>query len=251
MDKNLILVVDDENDICAELSIFLSKEGFNVVIANNVPDAVKFFHSREPVLVITDYNMPGENGIDLLRKVKSINPVVNVILVSGVADLKIATSALKEDAFDFIQKPIDLTELELVMRQAIARTLKRETIKSKQIAYLISHKEIIRNKPISILYFNSSLDDMSYEKYKTEFNNLVQDQIIKNDIIIDLKYVKYINNIGLNLMIYLADLMCVRGLKFCMCNPTNYVYNYINTLGYSKFLNVELSQEDAIAKLYI
>ena len=66
MNENLILVVDDEPDICGEISGFLSGKGYHTVIAHNGKDALKMFRDQKPVLVLTDYKMPLMNGIDLL-----------------------------------------------------------------------------------------------------------------------------------------------------------------------------------------
>ena len=250
MEKNLIMVVDDEKEICAELSVFLSKMGYSVIIANNVADAAALFKSRTPMLVITDYHMPDGTGLDLLKKVKNMNPNVNVILMSGVADAKTAATAIKQEAFDFIPKPIDLDELESVIREAVERTLQSDSMKlHKKGELLITHIEIDRGKKISILYFNRNLDENTAENYKITFLNYLNASYINDNIIIDLKHAKYINNIGLNLLISIADMLNERKKKFFMCNPSIAVFNYITTLGYGGYLKFETMQEDAIAKI--
>jgi anti-anti-sigma factor len=250
MEKNLILIVDDEKEICAELSIFLSKKGFSVIVANNFKDAVAMFKSRNPMLVITDYHMPDGTGLDVLKKVKSINHSINVILMSGVADAKTAATAIKQDAFDFIPKPIDIDELERVIKQAVERTLQSDSLKlHKKGELLITHHEIDRGKKISILYLNRNLDEYTAESYKITFLNYLNASYLNDNVIIDLKNVVYINNVGLNLLINIADLLNERNKNFFMCNPANTVSYYINTLGYGGYLKLEILQEDAIAKI--
>jgi len=250
MEKNLILLVDDEKEICAELSIFLSKKGFSVIVANNAPDAAAMFKSRNPMLVITDYHMPNGTGIDLLKKVKAMNPSINVILMSGVADAKTAATAIKQEAFDFISKPINLDELGSVVKQAVERTLQSDSLKlHKKGELLITHHEIDRGKKISILYFNRNLDEYTAETYRITFMNYLNASYLSDNIIIDLKNAKYINNVGLNLLINVADLLNERKKNFFMCNPANAVLHYINTLGYGGYLKLEIVQEDAIAKI--
>jgi DNA-binding NtrC family response regulator len=104
MEKKLILIVDDEDQICSELEGYLSQKGYKTITANNGSDAYDLFMSEKPVCVLTDYRMPIMDGIELLKMIKAANRHVQVILISGVADMKAIVEAMKNEAFDFLSK---------------------------------------------------------------------------------------------------------------------------------------------------
>src|SRR5271157_820343 len=122
MNEKLILIVDDEPEICEEISGFLSHKGYPTIVAHNGRDGIKLFNEQKPILVLTDYKMPVMNGIELLKRVKIIDNDIHVVLISGAADGKIIVEAMKENAFDFLSKPIDLNSLMLVITIAIGKT---------------------------------------------------------------------------------------------------------------------------------
>ena len=67
-------------------------------------------------LVLTDYRMPQKNGLGVLREVKGINPEIAVVIMTAYGNVEMAVRAMKEGAFDYITKPIDLDELEMIVR---------------------------------------------------------------------------------------------------------------------------------------
>jgi anti-anti-sigma factor len=249
MEKVHILVVDDDDDACSELSIFLSQKGYNVASANSASDAMRQFITLKPDVVITDYMMPGETGLDLLKKIKAKDRSVIVIFMSGVADLKTAAAAMKNDAFDFLKKPIDLDELEMVIQQAINRTSREISVKPDKSESLITIEEVTGKNKVSIIYLKTKLDEETDGKYKTEFINKIHDKVLNHNVVIDLEHVKYINNIGLNLLVYMTDMLKAQNYNFNVCNLSNYVSNYIISLDHSRILNVVKTQGDAIAGL--
>ena len=76
---------------------------------------------QKPIVVITDYRMPGMDGLELLREIKAFDPNIQVILISGHADMKTAVRALKEAAFDFQNKPLVIKDLLAAVDQAAER----------------------------------------------------------------------------------------------------------------------------------
>lgn len=250
MNRKLILLVDDEPDICAEMSIFLSKKGYDVIVANNGKDALELFRFRKPILVITDFKMPGMDGIELLRKIKLINRDIHVILMSGVADIKTTVTAMKADAFDFVAKPVDLKKLEQAIKIAIQRALDTLSRKDKKLVSLfLTHEGLEDERPVSILYFNVNLDEYSQERYAAEFHDLLMDGHLREYVIFNMRNVMYINNIGLNFLITVKESLNERGHKIYTCNVQNPVQNYLSTLGYSSFFNVETSIEAIVEKI--
>ncbi|NCU32954.1 MAG: response regulator, partial [Candidatus Moranbacteria bacterium] len=101
-----ILVVDDEKSIRSTFEIFLSKEGHDVVTADDVSSAIAIFESQPLDLVITDIIMPKSSGIELLHTVKSQNPDIPVIIMTGEPTIETAKASVKSSADDYLIKPV-------------------------------------------------------------------------------------------------------------------------------------------------
>jgi PAS domain S-box-containing protein len=104
MDK--LLLIDDEPDILRVLSMSLKADGYDVVSAQNGHEGIEAFEKEKPDIVITDIKMPGMDGIEVLKKVKELNPDAEVIIITGHGDIENAIEALKHGASDFINKPV-------------------------------------------------------------------------------------------------------------------------------------------------
>ena len=116
-----ILLVDDEADVRKSISRFLEKLGHVVTCAADGMEALREFHLREINLVITDIRMPEIDGLEFLRRIKVIEKSpVDVIVVTGHGDTTSAIRALKYGAFDYLQKPIDVRELAIVIERSAA-----------------------------------------------------------------------------------------------------------------------------------
>lgn len=123
-----ILLVDDEEGIRTVLSITLKDSGYDVDAAPDVDTALALFERKRHPIVVTDIKMPGRSGIDLLREVKKSNPETEVIMITGHGDMELAVQSLKNDAFDFINKPINDDVLFFALQRAQERILMRRQI---------------------------------------------------------------------------------------------------------------------------
>ena len=124
MPDPVILVVDDEAAQRTLLAGFLRKKGFEPVGAATVDDALAIAASRTVDLVLTDLRMPGRTGLDLVAGLHEINPEIPAIVMTAFGTVADAVEAMKRGAADFLTKPVDLDELELL----IARTLERRAL---------------------------------------------------------------------------------------------------------------------------
>jgi two-component system response regulator GlrR len=106
-----ILLVDDDKDSLALLSLWLSKAGFEIVTADSGADALARIDTERPDAVITDLMMAGMDGMELLRQVHRQNPLLPVIMVSGQAQIPDAVAATHLGSAAFLTKPIDKDEL--------------------------------------------------------------------------------------------------------------------------------------------
>ena len=114
-----ILVIDDEKSILKTIEGILTDEGFEIHCETSAISALKKIDEMMPDLVILDIWMPDMNGIDALVKFKQEYPYIQVIMMSGHADIETAVKATKLGAYDFIQKPLTIEELLLAINNAL------------------------------------------------------------------------------------------------------------------------------------
>lgn len=107
-----ILIVDDEPEVATVIAEFLRGRGYNVATAASGADAILSAVTNPPRLVLLDIQMPGMNGLEVLRALRARRVRAPVIMVTAVDDLETGKRALAEGAADFIQKPIDFAYLE-------------------------------------------------------------------------------------------------------------------------------------------
>jgi len=124
-----ILIVDDERDIRELISDILQDEGFATRLAGNSDEAMGEINSEAPALIILDIWLKDSrmDGIDILKTVKRDNPDVPVVIISGHGNIEIAVAAIKQGAYDFIEKPFNIDQLLVVIRRAMETSrLRRE-----------------------------------------------------------------------------------------------------------------------------
>ena len=113
-----LLLVEDKTELRAMLRKALERNGFSVDEAPDGSAAIQKLRSRRYQMVVTDLKMPGASGLDVLRESKQADPTIPVILLTAFGSIEEAVSAMKEGAFDFIQKPVDLDHLKLLVERA-------------------------------------------------------------------------------------------------------------------------------------
>lgn len=124
-----LLLVEDKNELRAMLRKALERAGYKVDEAPDGTAAIQKVRARRYLLVVTDLKMPGASGIDVLRATKHADATIPVILLTAFGSVEEAVTAMKEGAFDFLQKPVDLDHLKLlVQRAARQQELLRENL---------------------------------------------------------------------------------------------------------------------------
>ncbi|MBM3310369.1 MAG: sigma-54-dependent Fis family transcriptional regulator [Candidatus Aminicenantes bacterium] len=117
--QGLILIVDDEPVIRDVLSQLLTSEGYEVEAAASGEEGLQKFGLRTPDLILLDLLMPGQDGIEVLKAVKKIQPQALVIIITAYASVESAIEAMKMGAYDYVQKPFKHEELLLTVRRAL------------------------------------------------------------------------------------------------------------------------------------
>ena len=142
-----VLIVDDEERIRDSLSGVLMDEGFSVLKAEDGKTALQFIKQEMPEVVLLDIWMPGIDGIETLRRIKTGHPEIQVIMISGHGNVETAVKATKLGAFDFIEKPLSLDKVILTINHALDfRRLAEENLLLRQ--EIDEQYEIIGNSPV-------------------------------------------------------------------------------------------------------
>ena len=126
---NDILIVDDERDIRELISDILKDEGFTTRLASNSDECMAEINAEPPALMVLDIWLKDSrmDGIDILKTVKRDNPDVPIIIISGHGNIEIAVAAIKQGAYDFIEKPFNIDQLTVVISRAMETSrLRRE-----------------------------------------------------------------------------------------------------------------------------
>jgi two-component system response regulator PilR (NtrC family) len=130
--KTTIHVIDDEPIILEVLGELLTSEGYEVEISSSGEEALDKYSTRSFGLVLLDLLMPGMDGIEVLKKIRKIEPHAVIIIITAYASVESAISAMKTGAFDYIQKPFKHDELLLTVKRAIEhKKLQEENIRLK------------------------------------------------------------------------------------------------------------------------
>jgi len=138
-----ILVVDDDASIRNMLAIVLKEDGYEVKVADGSESALKQLKTESFDLVISDIKMPGISGIELLRKLKSINQEVPVIMITAFASANDAVEAMKLGAEDYITKPFNLDELKIIIQKSLYK--KSIEIENIELKSRLTDKEKFEN----------------------------------------------------------------------------------------------------------
>ena len=137
MDEFSVLLVDDEREFLETLLKRLLKRRVKVTGVNSGEEALEILKETPPDVVVLDVRMQGMDGIQTLREIKKIRPLVEVIMLTGHANLEIAVEGMEVGAFDYLMKPADVDELLYKLEDAF----KRKKIQEQKIKRLEEEKE--------------------------------------------------------------------------------------------------------------
>ena len=126
MRKPRLLLVDDEIPFVANLLKLLLRRGYEVSTAHDGDSALRLVQEREFDVVILDQNMPGKDGITVLRELKKKQPHLEVVILTGYGSVDMALKGFELGIYDYTSKPIQLGDLEAKIRQAFQRKMLRE-----------------------------------------------------------------------------------------------------------------------------
>jgi DNA-binding NtrC family response regulator len=131
--KGRILVVDDEANTREGLRRSLEPLGYKVRLAADASEAIEALKTGEVDLMLTDLRMPGMDGLELIKEAQKIRPATQIIMLTAYGTVETAVEAMKQGAYDYLTKPLNLDELESRVDHALANTrLRAENVMLKE-----------------------------------------------------------------------------------------------------------------------
>lgn len=137
MEKCRVLLVDDERDFLEVLIRRLGKRDVDVRGVSSGEEALQYLQAKPIDVAVLDVRMPGMDGLTALRKIKKLDPLIEVIMLTGHASLEVALEGMRAGAFDYLMKPAEIDELLYKIQDAH----RAKTIQEEKIARLERQKE--------------------------------------------------------------------------------------------------------------
>lgn len=151
-----IVVTDDEISVREVLAEGLETFGFDVVQAPNAAEAFRLVDGGGIALVLSDIDMPGEDGIALLKRIKARDPDVEVIMVTGVVDVETAIGTIRQGASDYVTKPFNLEEVRIV----VERTLEKRRLILENRAYQERLEQMVEERTQELVEKNRQVQTL-------------------------------------------------------------------------------------------
>ena len=164
-----VLVVDDDPLVRDLLADTIQSFGHAARLASSVDEALGILRESTIRLVLTDIQMPGKSGVDLLRSVKIFDPNIDIVMVTGVVDVTTAVQSIREGASDYIQKPFNVEEVRIV----IERTLEKRRLILENRAYQQLLEEKVQERTQELSAKNQEIEGL-YQDLQGSYESTLQ-----------------------------------------------------------------------------
>ena len=149
-----ILIIDDEKSQRDILQGYLDKKGYKVFTAESGSQGIKIINENLVDIVFSDYKMPEMTGLEILAKVSQINPEISFVIITAYGTVENAVNAMHLGAYDYLSKPVNLDELDLL----IARIIEHKNLKSEN--ELLKKQLYERYKLSSFISHSSKMEEV-------------------------------------------------------------------------------------------
>jgi len=234
-----ILVIDDEKPILSMFELFLGTYGYSVLTAENGEQGLDIFLRERPPIVLTDIKMPGMDGLEVLRRIKEISPMTEVIVITGHGDIDIAVKALNLNATDFINKPIEDNALDAALSRAQERlSLARRN--AHEVAACERHG-------VACLEIKGNVTSRSEPFLMAEFERAAAHA--SGRLLLRFQENASINGAGIAVLVQLLTQCERNGVKVAMAGLSENFRKVFGMVGITKLAQVYDSEEDALDAL--
>ena len=158
-----LLIIDDDRDICLVLSKFLTKNNYEVDVAHRGDDGLKLLRTHDYTLILCDYRLPDFTGVEMLRKIKLLQPAVAVIIITGYSDVRTAVETFRYGANDYVTKPLYPDELLLTIKETISKNEKRNSVET-EVASPEIRKNKVNSSPLDFIV-GKSVQSQTVQRY--------------------------------------------------------------------------------------
>jgi len=143
------LVIDDEISICRSLEALLSKEGYQVTMANSGAAGLSLVDDSDFDVVFTDLRLPDMSGLDILARIKKKRPFTQLILITGYASIETAVEAIKLGAYDYLTKPLSIDKVRITVKRALEKIALTEEIQHlrQELSQCFGFENLIGKSP--------------------------------------------------------------------------------------------------------
>jgi len=149
MNNNIeVLIIDDDQDVVDAYQHLLEVSGYKAYTATDPTMALSMLDKNWPGVVVTDMYMPGLSGMELLEKIKALDPELPVIMITGHGDIPMAVDAVKKGAIDFLQKPLQPAELLTLLEKHLP--IRQQKIEQRTNLTLSAAKVLLGESPLIV-----------------------------------------------------------------------------------------------------
>jgi two-component system response regulator HydG len=158
-----LLIIDDDKDICLVLSKFLTKNNYEVDVAHRGDEGLKLLRAHDYTLILCDYRLPDFTGVEMLRKIKLLQPTVAVIIITGYSDVRTAVETFRYGANDYVTKPLYPDELLVTIKETIAKNEKRNSVETEDTTPEV-RKNKVNSTPLNFIV-GKSVQSQTVQRY--------------------------------------------------------------------------------------
>lgn len=156
-----ILVVDDDNNLRETLVDLLEIEGYKVYQASTAEECLDICSSEFFNIILMDYNLPGKNGMELIREIRSFNKDSQIIMITAYASLNAIMEAMQESVYDFLIKPVDFDYLKRTINRALDKYFLEESNKALLAELKTRNEDLDRLNNMKSKFFSIVSHDLS------------------------------------------------------------------------------------------
>jgi DNA-binding NtrC family response regulator len=139
--RRKIMVVDDDPEVQLTFEFHLVRSGYEVLCAGSAEEALSQVAEFRPEVIITDLQMPGMDGIELLKKLNSVDAGIDVILITGYEGMRTTITAVREGAYDYLVKPLDIDQVDQVLQRCFRDRADRQRAEQTPFTHSVSALE--------------------------------------------------------------------------------------------------------------